>query len=129
MGWLCHSEAKPKNLERDPSGTITSVLRMTYLTLFVILRPHFCHSEAKLKNLNLMEKAYWVYILTNKYNAVFYVGVTRDLIKRIWQHKEKLVVGFTQKYNLTKLVYYEKFTDILGAIQREKYIKGKRRKL
>ncbi len=66
----------------------------------------------------------YVYLLTNKYNTVLYTGVTSDLKKRVWQHKEKLVEGFTQKYHIDKLVYYEVFVDIRDAIAREKQIKG-----
>ncbi|KUK78863.1 MAG: endo/excinuclease amino terminal domain protein [Microgenomates bacterium 39_7] len=68
-----------------------------------------------------------VYLLANKRNTVLYIGVTSDLIKRIWQHKEKLVEGFTKKYNADKLVYYEVFDNIQEAIKREKYLKGKKR--
>ena len=68
-----------------------------------------------------------VYILTNKRNTAFYIGVTSDLIKRTWQHREKLVEGFTRKYNIDKLVYYEVFDSIQEAIKREKYLKGKKR--
>ncbi|MGI6278312.1 MAG: GIY-YIG nuclease family protein [Patescibacteria group bacterium] len=67
------------------------------------------------------------YILTNKRNTVLYIGVTSDLIKRIWQHKEKLVAGFTRKYNINKLIYYEVFDNIREAIKRERYLKGKKR--
>jgi len=66
----------------------------------------------------------YVYIMTNKYNTVLYTGVTGDLKKRVWQHKEKLADGFTKRYNVTKLVYYEVFHDIRDAIMREKQIKG-----
>ncbi len=66
----------------------------------------------------------YIYIMTNQYNTVLYTGVTSDLQKRVWQHKEKLVEGFTQRYHVTKLVYYEIFTDIREAIAREKQIKG-----
>lgn len=62
--------------------------------------------------------------MTNKINTVLYAGVTDNLIKRVWQHKNKLVDGFTKKYNLTKLVYYEVFESIIEAIKREKQIKG-----
>ena len=65
-----------------------------------------------------------VYILTNKMNTVLYTGVTSGLQKRVWQHKEKLVPGFTNKYNITKLVYYELTESIESAIAREKQIKG-----
>jgi len=71
-----------------------------------------------------MDKHSYVYILTNKNNTVLYTGVTADLSKRVWQHKEKFVEGFTKRYNLDKLVYYEAFEDINSAIAREKQIKG-----
>jgi putative endonuclease len=67
--------------------------------------------------------------MTNVRNTVLYVGVTNDLIRRIHGHKEKLVNGFTKKYNIVKLVYYEVFEDIENAILREKQIKaGSRQK-
>jgi putative endonuclease len=56
-----------------------------------------------------------------------YVGVTNDLARRIYEHKNKLVDGFTKKYNVSKLVYYEQTTDVYSAIEREKQIKGWRR--
>ena len=75
-----------------------------------------------------MHKQYYVYIMTNNRNTVLYVGVTNDLVKRVYAHKEKLVEGFTKKYNITKLVYYEVFEDIENAILREKQIKAGSRK-
>jgi len=66
---------------------------------------------------------YYVYILSNKYNAVFYVGVTNDLVRRITEHKEKINSGFTSKYNCTKLIWYEVHTDINYAIKKEKQLK------
>ena len=71
-----------------------------------------------------MDKYYYVYILTNKNNNVLYTGVTSNLLKRIDEHRRKLVKGFTSKYNVNKLVYYEETQDINGAIMREKQIKG-----
>ena len=62
--------------------------------------------------------------MTNKRNTVLYTGVTNDLKRRVYGHKEKLVEGFTKKYNITKLVYYEVFDSIENAILREKQIKG-----
>lgn len=66
----------------------------------------------------------YVYLLTNKTNTTLYTGVTSDLIKRIWQHKNKIADSFTRRYNIEKLVYYEVFEDIIEAIKREKQIKG-----
>ena len=72
--------------------------------------------------------SYYIYMMTNQQNKVLYTGVTNNLIGRVWQHKEKLFKGFTSKYNLTKLVYYEIFGEVYDAITREKHIKGKKRK-
>ena len=73
-------------------------------------------------------KQAFIYILTNKANTVLYTGVTSHLVKRVWQHKNNIVAGFTQKYNLHKLVYYEKLDSIRKAIEREKQIKAGSRK-
>lgn len=67
---------------------------------------------------------YYVYIMTNKYNTVIYTGITNDLQRRVYEHKQKLVPGFTSKYNITKLVYFDEGADVNEAIQREKQIKG-----
>jgi len=76
-----------------------------------------------------MTKQYYIYIMTNSRNTVLYVGVTNNLIKRVYEHKAKLADGFTKKYNIVKLVYYEIFEDIENAILREKQIKaGSRQK-
>ena len=71
---------------------------------------------------------YYVYLLTNKRNTVLYTGVTNNLERRIYEHKNKLIEGFTARYNLNKLVYFESTTSIETAIQREKQIKGWLRK-
>jgi len=63
-------------------------------------------------------------MMTNKRNTVLYTGVTNELKRRVYEHKEKLADGFTKKYNIAKLVYYEVFEDIKNAILREKQIKG-----
>ena len=63
-------------------------------------------------------------MLTNEYNTVLYTGVTSDLVKRINQHKKKIADGFSAKYNLSKLVYYEVFEDVLSAIEKEKQLKN-----
>ena len=70
---------------------------------------------------------YFVYILTNKLNTVLYTGVTNNLIRRQWEHKNGTNNGFTKKYNVHKLVYYECFSNVNDAIAREKQIKGKSR--
>ena len=64
-----------------------------------------------------------VYIITNARNTTLYIGVTSDLIRRIYQHKNKLIEGFSAKYNLHKLVYFEQFSDMENAILREKRLK------
>ena len=74
-----------------------------------------------------MEKTYYVYLLTNWNNQVMYVGVTNNLERRIYEHRNKLVDGFTKKYNVEKLVYFETTSDVLAAIEREKQIKKWRR--
>ncbi|MEK7534426.1 MAG: GIY-YIG nuclease family protein [Patescibacteria group bacterium] len=74
-------------------------------------------------------KQYYVYIAINKVNTVFYTGVTDNLIKRrMYQHKNKMASGFTSRYNINKLVYYEIYNDPNEAIKREKQIKGGSRK-
>ncbi|MDD5190744.1 MAG: GIY-YIG nuclease family protein [Dehalococcoidales bacterium] len=75
------------------------------------------------------ERQFYVYIMTNKANTVFYTGVTNDLLRRVLEHKEKKLDVFTSKYNINKLVYYEAGGNAEGAILREKQIKaGSRQK-
>lgn len=69
-----------------------------------------------------------VYLLTNRPHGTLYTGVTSNLVGRVWQHKNKLTRGFSAKYNLTKLVYFELFDEIYDAITREKQIKAGSRK-
>ncbi|MBW1984881.1 MAG: GIY-YIG nuclease family protein [Deltaproteobacteria bacterium] len=75
-----------------------------------------------------MDKNFCVYILANKRNGTLCIGITSELIKRIWQHKEKFADGFTKKYNVNKLVYFEQFRDPESAIKREKRLKKYKRK-
>ena len=70
-----------------------------------------------------MSKEYYVYIMTNK-SRILYTGVTNNLIRRVYEHKNKLAAGFTSKYNIQFLVYYEMTTDVHAALAREKQIKG-----
>ena len=73
-------------------------------------------------------KRFFVYIMTNgPKSAVLYIGITGDLVRRVWQHKSKSIPGFTNRYNLTQLVYNEEFIYPDAAIRREKEIKGWRR--
>ena len=74
------------------------------------------------------EKTYSVYVMTNQRNTVLYTGITNDLSKRAWEHKEKIIKGFTKKYNIDKLVYYEVCSNPMSAIEREKQIKNYSRK-
>ncbi len=71
---------------------------------------------------------YYVYILASRENGTLYIGVTNNLIKRVWQHKEGVADSFTKKYGVDKLVFYEHHTDINGAIAREKAMKKWNRK-
>ncbi len=71
-----------------------------------------------------MDKQYYIYIMTSKGNRVLYTGVTNNLIRRAYEHREKLVKGFTKRYNVNKLVYYESCKDVKSTILREKQIKG-----
>lgn len=72
----------------------------------------------------MLDSSYCVYIITNKTNTTLYIGMTGDLVKRIWQHRKKLVEGFSSRYNLTKLVYYDVYDDPMSAIEREKGLKN-----
>ena len=67
---------------------------------------------------------YYVYILTNKDNRVMYIGVTNDLARRVGEHRSELVDGFTKRYHVHNLVYFEEYSDVNEAIAREKQLKG-----
>jgi len=71
-----------------------------------------------------MPKSYYIYILTNHNNTTFYIGVTNDLIRRVWEHKNEMANGFTKKYKLKKLVYFESYPTAKEAITREKQLKN-----
>jgi putative endonuclease len=66
----------------------------------------------------------FVYIMSNQYRGTIYIGVTSDLVQRVWQHKEKLIKGFTKKYHLTRLVWFESHDSIISAIEAEKKLKN-----
>lgn len=69
-------------------------------------------------------KCYYVYILTNDWGNVMYIGVTNDLERRLFEHRQELADGFTKKYHVHKLVYFEETTDVRAALEREKQLKG-----
>ncbi len=76
-----------------------------------------------------MSRQYYIYIMSNKNNTCLYTGVTNDLKRRVYEHRNKLIEGFTRRYNITKLLYYEIFDNPYNAISREKQIKkGSRQK-
>ena len=87
------------------------------LNLFQHLTSYACYNKA-------MKKTYTVYIMTNYSETSLYIGVTSNLPKRVWEHKNKVVEGFTEKYNVDKLVYYETTDSIESAIKREKQLKN-----
>ena len=74
-----------------------------------------------------ISKQYYVYILFSKKNGTLYVGVTNNLVKRVWEHKNKVFKGFTEKYNVDKLGYFEVCQDVISAIAREKQLKAGKR--
>ena len=71
----------------------------------------------------MSEKGGWIYILTNRPDGTLYIGVTNDLIRRVWEHREGIAEGFTKRHELKQLVYFERYEDIQTAIQREKNLK------
>jgi len=75
-----------------------------------------------------MEKQYWVYMLTNRSHKVLYIGSTSNLQQRVAQHKQKAMGGFTAKYNINKLIYFESTNDAYAAVSRERQLKGWTRK-
>lgn len=84
-------------------------------------------AEAGIQKWGVMDKHFYVYILSSKRNGTLYTGVTSNLAQRVWQHKQNMVEGFTKKYNVTFLVYYEVHGNAESAIIREKRIKKWRR--
>ena len=114
---LCHSErseeSKIRDSIRDVSASPQHDKKQSKITL--------THNQ-----ISINAKAF-VYMVSNQTNTTLYIGVTSNLIKRMYEHKNKLTQGFTQKYNCNKLVYFESFETIQEAIQREKYLKGKKR--
>ncbi|HEX3432347.1 MAG TPA: GIY-YIG nuclease family protein [Rhizomicrobium sp.] len=75
-----------------------------------------------------MRRCYWTYIMASKRNGTLYVGVTSDIVRRTWQHREGIIPGFTKTYGVKMLVYFEQFDDVRFAISREKRLKFYRRR-
>jgi putative endonuclease len=71
----------------------------------------------------MRERTYYVYILASRIGGTLYIGVTSDLVRRVYEHREKLVPGFTEQYDVSRLVYFEQFGEVEAAIQREKRLK------
>ena len=72
----------------------------------------------------MKSRKYYTYILTNRHCTVLYIGMTGDLVRRIWQHRQKKVKGFTRRYNVNRLIYFEEYGRVERAIDREKQLKG-----
>jgi putative endonuclease len=88
------------------------------------IKLHHCNPTSRRRKLLSMDALFFVYILTNHRHTVLYTGVTNNLVRRVYEHREKLIPGFTNRYNVSELVFYEATTDIRLAISREKQIKG-----
>jgi putative endonuclease len=123
-GRRCHSESP---FGRLPRLNVVIVLNACYFVLNTVISRSLRREILKNQCKQMIEKAYYVYLLTNWNNKVMYVGMTNDLQRRIYEHKEKSVKGFTKKYNVNKLVYYEQTSDVDAALNREKEIKKWRR--
>jgi putative endonuclease len=92
---------------------------------FIALFPGLSFRAARgISSLTMQARHYSVYILANKHHTVLYVGVTNDLKRRMWEHKTKAAPGFTSRYNIDQLMYFETSHDIVAAIAREKQLKG-----
>gem|GEM_PF-134625 len=123
---IASSNTGDKNRSESPGDTFCSSLIFPKSIGCNHVSFRTCFGISKLIQWTIMkeDKQYYIYILTNKSNKVLYVGMTNDLTRRIYEHKDKLVEGFTKKYNLTKLVYYEITTDVESALSREKQLKN-----
>jgi putative endonuclease len=98
-----------------------TILNLSILVL--VFRTIYRFLSGKLYEEDFMKKEPAVYILANRQRGVLYVGVTSNLIQRVWQHKHKIYKGFTAKYNVDQLVYYEFYASMIDAIRREKQLK------
>ena len=85
-------------------------------------------AQAGIQELFMIQKQACIYIMANKKNGTIYIGVTSDLPNRVWQHKNNIIDGFTKKYSIHKLVYFEPYESMKSAIEREKQMKKWKRK-
>ena len=108
-------------LEMTEERDFSTSLEMTPSPRLVISTEAERNGEISKRNEDYMQ--YYVYILTNKNNTVLYIGVTNNLERRMYEHKNKLVDGFTKRYNISKLVFFESSSDVKSAIGREKQLK------
>lgn len=95
--------------------------------VYIVCYPELVSGSQRL-TIQFLMKSYFVYIMTNK-SKTLYIGVTNNLQRRVYEHKNKLIDGFTKKYNITKLVYFEETNDVNQAIRREKQLKNWKRYL
>jgi len=114
-----HSSLRGLGLKQS-TATLSRIPSLTLYTRW----PSGVPNIQAISQREVTKRQYYIYIMTNPTNTALYTGVTSDLIKRAYEHREKLVDGFTKRYNLSKLVYYEVFDDVEQAILREKQIKG-----
>ena len=112
---------------RDSSHSFGMTSTTVRMTLVLSFQASFSVISTEGRNLMPKDRRYYVYLLTNKNDKVMYVGVTNDLEQRVYEHKTKMLPGFTRKYNVSKLVYFEETNDVRSAIAREKEIKKWRR--
>ncbi len=118
----CHPETDNSRIQSTGS-LVTPRRTIREYNLRGLVTPRRTIRECNLRGLKQLFMFY-TYILTNVNNTVLYVGVTNNLIRRTYEHKQKLVDGFTKKYNVNKLIYFEQFSDVRIAIQREKQLKS-----
>ncbi len=104
-------------------STLLDVIPAEFEKTFGVI-PWLVHGIQKFNNIM---KQYYVYILASRRNGTLYIGVTSNIIKRTYEHKHKIIKGFSSKYNINKLVYFEQYDDIIAAISREKLLKEYKR--
>jgi putative endonuclease len=119
------------NHDRIDNKSENDTTSPTVIHVSGINSPFACHPERSEGSSGISDRmsgyTYWVYILASKPHGTLYIGVTNSLVRRVWQHKQRSDDGFTARYGVDQLVYFEAFRDITNAIAREKVLKGWRR--